>query len=41
MSKQKRDGQDALSSLSELLNDSEKEIEERKEMLQQADEIFK
>jgi len=41
MSKRKQDVQDALSSLSEILNDREKEIEEREEMLQQAEEAFK
>ena len=40
MSKRKRDVQDALSSLSELLNEREKEIEEREEKLQQAEETF-
>ena len=40
MSKRKRDVQDALSSLSELLNEREKEIEEREEKLLQAEKTF-
>ena len=40
MSTRKRDVQDALSSLTELLNEREKEIEEREEKLRDAEGIF-